>query len=102
MDNLKIVLQFMDPWAVANKSFVLEWRYHQLLFIVNVHLPRVSSQSRDKTDKDIKPGIVHRSRIYVMAEEIPGKPQLGGCLMKSEIPVVHGVMGCRQKSFKIE
>ena len=59
----------------------LVWRCHQLLsrFLANDHLPRMSSQSaNDKGDNEMILGAVHRSPgIYLTAEEIPGKPQLG-------------------------
>ena len=50
--------------------------------LVKGHFPRVSRQSRlsanDKGDNEIIPGAVHRyPGIYLTAEEIPGKPQLG-------------------------
>jgi hypothetical protein len=35
-----------------------------------------------------KPGVVHRSSIYLMAEENPGKPQLGDHLIKIVQPVI--------------
>ena len=37
----------------------------------------------------MNPGAVHRSPgIYLMAEENPGKPQVGDCLMKVVRPVI--------------
>jgi hypothetical protein len=49
----------------------------------NGHLPRMSWQSHlsanDKGDNEMIPGVVHRSHaIYLIAEENPGKSQLGG------------------------
>ena len=60
----------------------LVWRCHQLSeFLAKENLPRVLRQSclsaNDKGDNEMKLGAVHRSGIYLTAEENPGKPQLG-------------------------
>ena len=62
----------------CNKSFMLVWRFQQLLsdFLAKGHLPRVSRQSRlsanDKRGNEMIPGAVHRSPgIYFTPEEIP-------------------------------
>ena len=45
--------------------------------------PSVTSVANDKGDNEMVPGAVHRSlSICLTAEENPGKPQLGDCLMK--------------------
>ena len=74
----------MGPRAAAKTSFKLVWRCQQLLcgLLANGHLSRVSCQSRlsanDKGDIDLVPEAVHKSPgIYLIAKEIPGKPQLG-------------------------
>ena len=42
----------------------------------------VTTVANDKGDNEMIPGVVHRSHgICLMAEENPGKPQLGDCLM---------------------
>ena len=74
----------MEPWAAAKKSFKLVWRCHQFPsgFLTKGHLPQVSCQSHlpanDKGDNEMIPGAVHRTPgIYLIAEENPGKSQLG-------------------------
>ena len=43
----------------------------------------VTLSANDRGEYDVKPGAVHRSPgICLTAEENPGKPQLGGLLMK--------------------
>ena len=56
-------------------------------------LARVSRQSRvslnSKGDNEMVPGAVHRSAgIYLIAEENPGKPQLGDRLRNAVRPVI--------------
>ena len=59
----------------GQKRFKLVCRCHQLLFgfLANVHLPRVSRQSRlsanDKGNNETIPEAVHRSGIHLTAEE---------------------------------
>ena len=54
------------------------------------HLPRVSYQlANDKGDNEMIPEPMHKSPVsYLMAEENPGKSQLGDCLMKAVTPVI--------------
>ena len=65
----------------GQRSSKLVWRCHQLLsgFLAQDHFPRVSRQSRlSANDNELIPGAVHNSLgIYLIAEENPGKPQLG-------------------------
>ena len=65
----------MEPWAEEKKSLKQVWRCHQLLSasLANVHLPRVSYQSRlssdDKGNNEIIPEAVRGSSdIYLTAE----------------------------------
>ena len=45
--------------------------------------PSVTSVTNNKADNEMIPGVVHRFRgIFLKAEENPGKPQLGGRLIK--------------------
>ena len=71
----------MGTWAATKKSFMLVWRYHQLLswFVAKGHLPLVSRLSvNDKDDNEILPRVVYRSLgICLKAEENPGKLPLG-------------------------
>ena len=73
----------------GQKNFKLVWWCHKLLswFLAKGHLPRLSRQSRllanGEGDNEMIPGVLYRSSgIYSMAEEKPGKPQLGDPLMK--------------------
>ena len=48
----------------------------------------VSRLPDHKDDNEMKPGAVHRSGIYLTADENTGKPQLGDRLMKAVRPVI--------------
>ena len=67
----------------GQNSFMLVWQYHQHLtvFLVKDQFLRVYSQillSDDKSEYEVKPGVLHVSpRIYLTAEEIPGRSHLG-------------------------
>ena len=64
--NVKLLLS-MKSWPAAKK--------------VKGHLSLVSRQSRlsanDQGDNDMFPGAVHRSGIYLTADENPKIPQIG-------------------------
>ena len=61
-------------------------------FLVNDFLPRESSQSRlsanDKGENEMRPGTLHRSSIYLTAEESPWKPLIGDRLIKAARPII--------------
>ena len=71
----------------AEESILDTMERRQLKLYGQLHLPRVSRQSRlsdnDKGDNERIPGAVHRSPgICLTAVENYGKPQLGDHLMK--------------------
>jgi hypothetical protein len=62
----------------GQKSFKVVWRCHQLLsgFLVNGHLPQVLHQSANNKGDEMILQTVHRSGIFLTAEENPRKSQL--------------------------
>ena len=78
----------MEPWAIV----MLVWWYHQIIsgFLVNGNLHELSRLSASfKDDNEEKSGAVYTiPKIYFLAEETPGKPQLGDRLMKAVLPVI--------------
>ena len=84
INNLIWIIFFPLSDNCGQNSFKLVWQCHQLLseFLAWGNLPRVSCQlllsANDKGDNEMIPEAVLRPPvIYLIAEENPGKSQLG-------------------------